>query len=163
MFFQNHEKRAALNHLRQVDQWEEELLSDIETSDEVEAVEEIAEPTELQGDEVEAAGETPDTPQETDNDPQPAVEITVDEEPTAEVVEDPQAETESEEMRKVLDLFDQAMWIIELQNGKIEKLEAIVSTIPAKRWFVTVNANKPSEDPLLSEMRNAKQKALGNN
>lgn len=88
---------------------------------------------EIQGDEVETAGENPEPPTEEDDNPEPAVEITADEEPTTEVVEDPQAETQSEEMRKVLDLFDQAMGVIELQNGKIEKLEAIVNTIPAKR------------------------------
>lgn len=163
-FFEWIEKRSVIE-LQKRDIEEEAAEEVITTETTEDTVEEVVEETteeEIQGDEVETTGESPEPPTEEDKNPEPAVEITAEEEPTTEVVEDPQAETESGEMRKVLDLFDQAMGVIELQNGKIEKLEAIVNTIPAKRWFVTVTPNKPSEDPLLSEMRNAKQKALGN-
>lgn len=164
-FFEWIEKRSVIElQKRDIEEEATEEVMATETTEETpkDEVEETTE-EEIQGDEVETAGENPEPPTEEDDNPEPAVEITADEEPTTDnVVEDPQAESGSEEMRKVLDLFDQAMWIIELQNGKIEKLEAIVSKIPAKRWFVTVAPNKPSEDPLLSEMRNAKQKALGN-
>lgn len=178
-FFDNYEKRSVIQWLstRQVDEVEvveqevtEEVVEEIaettqEITDEVEKpkdgewkAEDDEETQDNQGDEVEASGETPQPVQQEDNDPTPEVETPSEQLPTE--VEVPSATPEANEERSVLDLFDEAMELIELQAKEINNLKSIVNKIPARRWLVTVNGQK-KEDPLLADLRKAKEAALG--
>lgn len=177
LFFESIEKRSVIELQKREAEEVEEVVTD-----EVEEVQEVEEQTEVQeevkeevkeevqeenvseetqdnqGDEVEAAGENPDTPAEEDNDPTTEVETPSD---TTETVETPVAQPASEELQRAYELVDQCIDTIEKLTGKVNSLEALMSQIPSKRWLV-VTGSQTKEDPLLKQMRDAKAAALGN-